>query len=138
MKPDAARFGCAIATFACSGVFAAWFVSIAPALPSSFKVPPAGRSAVKVKGKELVKEKSFTSIFTLSYTRGCCEVPARFTVIFPSFTLSLPTEKFGVLLPEPAGAGVVVVVGAEVAPCVAPDELVLLLPRLEKFHLSPF
>jgi len=62
--------------------------------------------------------------------------PARDTVSRRSVTLNLPTDKLG--LPEEAGAGgceVGVLAGVELAGC---DADVLLAPRLEKFHFSPF
>src|SRR6267378_258081 len=127
-------------TFASSGVSAASLVLIGPALPSSFSVPPAGRSAVSLNGKEESKEKSLTSMFTLSYTRGCSLEPARLTVRRPSLTFSLATERFGPMLEddddcdEPGSdfAAGFVGVGAFCpgeAACVD-----FLLPRLEKFH----
>src|SRR5579859_1985374 len=111
-----------------------------PALPVSFKVPPAGRSPVISNGKDEVNEKFVTLIFTALYTRCGSEESARETVKRPSLTLSLATDRLGsavdaelepsafgglagVGFPEGAGAGVPAPEGAA--------------PRLEKFHLSP-
>ena len=122
---------------------AASLALIAPALPSSFSVPPAGRSAVSLNGKEESKEKLLTSMFTLSYTRGCSLEPARLTVRRPSLTASLATERFGLTLDDDCdetGSDFAAAGFAGVAAfCVGEaDWEDFLLPRLEKFHFSPF
>ena len=71
--------------------------STGPAVPSSFKCPPPAGWRVILKGKELVRERLVTSMFTLSYTRGFSDDPARLTVRRPSFTFSFATERLGLL-----------------------------------------
>src|SRR6267143_650062 len=130
-------------TFASSGVIAASLALVGPALPSSFRVPPAGRLEVSLKGKEESKENLLTSMFTLSYTRGCSLEPARLTVRRPSLTFSLATERFGLTVEddcdEPGSDFAAAGFSGVAAFCVGEAAWVdFLLPRLEKFHFSPF
>src|SRR5439155_14368726 len=65
-KPEAARSSRLTSNFASRGVCTASFWLIGPALPSSFKLPPPGRSAVAVSGNWELKEKLRAVTFTLS------------------------------------------------------------------------
>src|SRR6516225_1729244 len=99
INPEVARFACCTESLALSGVSAASFASIGPAVPVSFMLPPEGVLAVIDTGKDELNEKLLTSILTLSYTRCGCVEAAFETVSFPLFTFSLPTDRFG-LLPD--------------------------------------
>src|SRR5580765_1993629 len=121
-KPDCARFNLRMVTLASSGVWAALSALMGPVLPSIFRLPLAGSSAVISTGNEEVNEKLVTLILTLSYTCGFSVDPACETVRRPSSTLSLATDRLGLPLEGDA------VFGADV----------FLPPRLEKFHFSPF
>ena len=135
INPDAARFIFSTVTLALSGVRAALLGSMGPALPSSFRLPPAGGCADISKGNEEVNEKSVTLIVTLSYERGFCDDPARDRVRRPSLTISLATDKLGLLeAAGAAGCGLGLLGAAELAGGAADA---LLPPRLEKFHFSP-
>src|SRR5205823_14314219 len=67
-KPEAARSSRLTSSFASSGVCAASFGLIGPALRSSFKLPAPGRSAATVNGNWELKEKLRSVTFTLSET----------------------------------------------------------------------
>src|SRR5713101_2525961 len=127
-NPEEARSSRFTVSCASSGVKEASAELMGPALPSSFKSPPPGRSAESVNGNCEVKDKSRAVMFTWSYTRGLVDELARPTDTRPSFTFSLLTERFAVEDSPDLASELDLSPPAEAA--LEPE----VAPRLEKFH----
>ncbi len=105
-KPVEARFSELIVNFASSGVRTAFAGLCGPAVPSTLKLPPPGRSALTVNGNFEVRETFGKQRRSRCHT--CCAFVIRVepTVTFPFFNSSFATENWPPESPPPLDAGV--------------------------------